>query len=219
MLEDGFRRSVGRPRQFTDEIVFAGIHHIITGEGYERLTVARLAEVVGRSGPAVIKRFTYRQGLLVAYVRWCTARTQQHLASLRADRSALDRLVASLLPAADTGEIAPDGMALPHLAGLVLDAHTDPLLQKALREYVGEVVIATQRLLDAAVAAGELKPVDTAQLTRRLLEAVSGAALLIELEVRSSGEAPARTLDAVVRDVLAPHRPYVGERGAGGPVR
>jgi AcrR family transcriptional regulator len=215
MPEGGITQARGRPRQFTDEVVFAAIHHIITAEGYERLTLARLAAVIGHSGPAVVKRFTSRQGLLVAYLRWGTTQTQQHLATLPADRSAVDRLMGFLLPTAGTEAIAPEAVRLPHLAGLVLEAQTDPLLRTALQQHVAVVAAGTQRLLDDAIMAGELAPVDTGQLARRLLETVSGAALLVELEVRGSGEAPARALREVVLDVLAPHRPEPPEHSPG----
>jgi AcrR family transcriptional regulator len=191
---------------YSDEVIFTAIYHVIVTDGYERLTLARLAELLGCTSPALIKRFTSRQGLLLAYLRWCTTRTKEHLATVVADRSPLDRLLAYLDPRDADGGIAPCAVTLPHLAGLVLDAGTDPLSQTALREHSAVVVTATQLLLDTTVAAGELSAVDTRQLSRRLLEAVTGAALLTELETRGSGESPARGPGDVVLDLLAPYR-------------
>ena len=202
----GMKRSVGRPRRYSDEAIFAAIHQIIVTEGYERLTLNRLAQAIGSTAPAVLKRFGSRRDLLWAYIGWCTARSQQHLATLPTDRAPLDRLTGYLLPQSNNGATAPPAGTLPHLAGPILDAGPDPLMRTALQEHVTVVATTTQQLLDEAIAAGELERVDTVPLARRLLETVTGAAMLIELEARSSGGAPSRTLGEVVSDVLAPYR-------------
>ena len=199
-------RSVGRPRRYPDAAIFAAIHHVITDDRTARVTLARLAELMGCSAPLLCRRFGSLQRLLLAYLRWCTTATERQFAAAAPVASPLDRLAGTLQPSGDTRATSPQPVSLPHLAALVHEAGAPPLLRTAFQEHYAVVATGTHRLLDEAIAAGELEPVDTAHLARRLLEAVSGAALLSELEGRSSGEASARHPGVVVRDVLAPYR-------------
>jgi AcrR family transcriptional regulator len=64
------RRSVGRPRGFSDEDVFRATTRLLLTGGLANATLKHVAREVGFSHQAVAQRFSTKEGLLHAYFDW-----------------------------------------------------------------------------------------------------------------------------------------------------
>jgi AcrR family transcriptional regulator len=204
-------RHVGRPRTFTDEDIFAGVSRVLSNLGYTRLTIASLADEVGCTGPALIKRFGSRRDLLSAYLHWANESSRErfndarrkHTSPIAALRSRFEQPVSERLD-----EVAdPAGFA--YLIGFLLSASNEPTLVPVLKQRYEVFHQEISSLIEDAVEAGELRDVDTNRLGRTLLEALIGAALLWDYSsswVADGHEQPVEhRLGEVVLEVLQPY--------------
>jgi AcrR family transcriptional regulator len=163
----------GRPRSTTDEEIFHGLIEVVGRVGPSALTLAAVAERVGLSAPALTQRFGSKRGLLVAFAEHAAGAAGDSFAAARADGldplGALHAAFAALVRPIPTREVLAN-----HLAFLQLDL-TDPQLRTHAVAQSRELRSNIAALLEAAVAAGDLRQVDPRTLADALYITYNGA--------------------------------------------
>src|SRR5688500_6337539 len=126
-------RDVGRPRSFADHDIFAATARAVTRFGYARLTVEAVAADVGCTGPALIRRFGSKRGLLLTHLDWSNAASRERF---RQARAAHDFPPAALrarfqIPADERLDEVADPAGYANLVIFHLAAWSDPELRDA----------------------------------------------------------------------------------------
>lgn len=205
-------RPVGRPRTFSDTDIFAAVSRVLTDQGFARLTIATLADQVGCTGPALIKRFGSRKDLLVAYLQWANESSLQRFHDVRRRHSSPSAALRARfeLPAHDRPDEAADPAAFAHLIGFLLSSGQESDLEAVLRQRYLIFQDEISSLIEDAIAAGELVECDPDRLGRLLQEALSGAALLGAAPSTYGAEPENRPVEErlgeVVAEILEPYR-------------
>lgn len=161
--------------------------------GYTALTIEAVAKRAATSKPVIYRRWSSRAALVIA--SWAQQQPIQEaipdLGSLRADLLWLFTRIATRM----------DTMMSQTIAGVMAEAFKHPEVQQLLRDRLNSVPLAKSvwRIVDNAVARGELRPV---VLPRRVLR------LPLDL-LRSEGivcgtPLPDETLTALVDEVYIP---------------
>jgi AcrR family transcriptional regulator len=164
-----------RRRETSDEQILAATARVMQRRGPMQLTLADVAKEAGVVPATLIQRFGTKRDLLLAVCRAAPAAVPQQFAAGRARHAsplkALIELYADCTSFAPTPEAVANGLAYLQIDLTDPDFHAIALAQfRAIRQE-------TMKLLDEAVAAGELRPCDTAQLAR-LVQHLSGGAVL-----------------------------------------
>jgi AcrR family transcriptional regulator len=206
-----------RPRKATDEAIFTATHRIMSRLGPAQWTLQNVAAEAGLTAGALVQRFGSKRGLLVSLTARAAEATGDCFAELEAATSSpLAALRAYGSSIARMGE-SPAALA-HHLAYLQLDL-TDPDLHRHVRAQARATRAALQKMLDRAVAAGELQAspggvIDTAALARAVEVALSGS--LMTWAFHQDGPAAKwvrHDLEAVLRPFLT--RPRRKRKKAG----
>jgi AcrR family transcriptional regulator len=191
-----------RPRQTSDAQILAATARVMQRRSPTQLTLADVAKEAGVVPATLIQRFGTKRGLLLTLCRTAPSAVPQQFAAARAKHEsplkALIALYAECTSFAPTPQAVANGLAYLQIDLTDPDFHAITLAQfRALRQE-------TQKLLDAAVAARELRPCDTAELAR-LIQHINGGAMLSWAVYRQGSVAAwvRRDLEAL----LAPHRP------------
>jgi AcrR family transcriptional regulator len=164
-----------RPRQTSDEQILAATARVMQRRSPTQLTLADVAKEAGVVPATLIQRFGTKRGLLLAMCRTAPGAVPQQFAAARAKyKSPLKTLIELYVECssfAPTPQAVANGLAYLQIDLTDPDFHAITLAQfRALRQE-------TQNLLDAAVAARELRPCDTAALAR-LIQHINGGAML-----------------------------------------
>ena len=191
-----------RPRTTSDHDLLSAAERALERLGPARLTLADVAREAAISPAALVQRFGSRRGLLLALAARNAGGVAGRFARARREHaSPLDALL-NALAAPTAGATTPQSTA-NQLAFLHLHLYDDDFRAHAL-EQARATLAGIRALLDAAVAAGELAPCDTDDLSRTVQTAHTGA--LSTWAVYRSG-----TLDDWLRGeveaVLEPYRP------------
>lgn len=164
-----------RPRETTDAELFAATARVMQRRGPAQLTLADVAKEAGVVPATLILRFGSKRNLLLETCRSGIRDLPQQFAAARAKHNSPIRALLELYVDCSSFAATPEAMAVG-LAYLQNDL-TDPdfravtLAQfKAMREE-------TRRILDKAVAAGELAKCDTGALARFLQQVFNGSML------------------------------------------
>lgn len=167
--------SMSRPRLVSDHDVFAAFDAAIAEHGPNGVTLGLVAQRLGVTAPALMRRFGSKQGLFAAFMQQQLAAQPEMLRAL-VDAHA-DPMHALL---ALSGHTRPYSMKraayLRHLASFFLQLADDPALVPVIaRWFEGERRWMAERLADA-LGAGALRP-DTpvSDLARTLQAALHGA--------------------------------------------
>ncbi len=195
-----------RPRETSDEEILAATARVMQRLSPTQLTLADIAKEAGVVPATLIQRFGTKRGLLLAMCRTAPAGVPQQFAAARAKHKsplkALIELYAECTAFAPTPEAMANGLAYLQIDLIDPDFYAITLAQfRALRDE-------TQKLLDEAVAAGELRKCDTAKLAR-LIQHVNGGAMLSWAVYREGSVA-----SWVRRDLEALLQPYRRSPGA-----
>ena len=200
-----------RPRETSDEQILAATSRVMQRRSPTQLTLADVAKEAGVVPATLIQRFGTKRGLLLAMCRTAPAAVPQEFAAARAKHTsplkALVELYADCTSFAPTPEAVANGLAYLQIDLTDPDFHAITLTQfRAIRQE-------TQKLLDEAAAARELRKCDTAQLAR-LIQHLNGGAILSWAVYREGSVAAwvRRDLEAL----LAPYRSS-GRSGRGRP--
>ena len=189
-----------RPRTIPDAAVVAAALRAIGRLGPAKVTLADVAREAGLAPATLVQRFGSKRGLLLAVARMSVDDVDACFELVRqAHRSPLAALVAGTVEMARYVK-SPDELA-NNLAFLQMDI-SDPEFHEVAVKNSRRMLAGYRRLLDEAVAAGELVPCDTLRLARAV-GAVSGGSLLSWAVLREG------TADRYVRkDVATVLDPY-----------
>jgi AcrR family transcriptional regulator len=192
---------VPRPKTVDDDAVLDAAGRLIGRAGPAAVTFAAVAAEVGLSPATLVQRFGSKRGLLLALAgRGAGTGGDALRAAAARHRSPLRALAAGLVDMA-AGLASPEVLA-NHLAFLQFDLG-DPEFHALAHAHAAAVRTAIRALLDAAVAAGELAPTDTARLAAAVQTTYNGALITWAIERRGR-------LDAWLRHeldtLLAPRR-------------
>ncbi|QJR37201.1 TetR/AcrR family transcriptional regulator [Gemmatimonas groenlandica] len=200
---------MSRPRLVSDHDVFTAFDAAIAEHGPNGVTLGLVAQRLGVTAPALIRRFGSKQGLFAAFM-------QQQLAAqpdmLRALVDAQADPMQALL--ALSGHSRPYSVKrtayLRHLASFFLQLADDPTLVPVIAKWFeGERRWITERLTEA-LAASALRPeTPVADLARTLQAALHGA----RLQWATGGKGTESTWSRREMDaVLAPWRKHASQR-------
>ena len=164
-----------RPRTIDDTSILEAAGRVITRHGPGKFTLADIAGEVGLSAATLVQRFGSKRGLMLALAR-----------SARDSVDACFDLVRAANPSPLSAVLAagtemtryvnsPEEMS-NHLAFLQTDL-SDPDFYQVMLENSRRMIVGYRRLLDEAVAAGELLPCDTPRLARAV-DALAGGSLI-----------------------------------------
>jgi AcrR family transcriptional regulator len=164
-----------RPRETSDEELLAATGRIMQRLSPTQLTLVAVAREAGVVPATLIQRFGTKRDLLLAA---CKAGTADVAAQFQAARGKYDsplKTLIELFVKCSGFAATPESMA-NGLAYLQIDL-TDPEFHAITLAQFTAIRDETKKLLDHAVAACELKPCNTDELTR-LIQQVNGGAML-----------------------------------------
>ena len=196
---------MGRLQKVTDDEVFAAAQRVMSRRGPHELTLADIAEEAGVTAGRLVQRFGSKRALLVALSERFAGSAAPVFAGLRAAHDG--PLAAVRAYAACMADLAPTPEALlRNLAYLQGD-----LADEGLRGHLEENARASRKeieaLLQAAVAAGELRrEVDVRSLARTVETVISGS--LMTWATYREGKAA----DWIGGDLEAVLRPWLDQR-------
>ena len=201
-----------RPRKASDDEIFMATTTVMSRLGPREVTLAEIAAEAGLTASALVQRFGSKRALLLALSERFANGTGDLFAGLRAaDPSPLAALHAYGRCMAHMGESA-DALA-HHLSWLQQDL-TDPDFRRFLLIHARASRRELQRLVEEAVAAGELvattRPADLA----RAIEVTVGGSLM-SWAVHQEGTATARIkhdMDALLRPLQTTRRQPAARR-------
>lgn len=190
-----------RPRKVSDDQVFAATHRAITRLAPSDLTLAEIAAEAGVTAGAIVQRFGSKRALLLALARAAAESTGDFIGQLRAaHKSPLAAIGAYAECMAGLAQ-SPAALAR-NLAYLQIDL-ADPDFRDQLSVQARATRAGLRGLLEAAIAAGELKRgTDAAKLARTVEAIISGS--LMTWAFYHEGPAD-RWIRDDVNAVLAPH--------------
>jgi AcrR family transcriptional regulator len=164
-----------RPRTVPDADVLAAANRAIMRLGPARFTLADVAREAGLAPATLVQRFGSKRALLLALVEFAVAGVDACFAMMRAThRSPLAALIGAGTDM--TRHVRSPEELANGLAFLQMDI-ADPAFRRVAVENARRIHAGYVALLDAAVAAGELRPCDTGRLARAA-SAISGGSLI-----------------------------------------
>jgi AcrR family transcriptional regulator len=198
-----------RPRETSDEQILAATARVMQRLSPTQLTLAEVAKEAGVVPATLIQRFGTKRGLLLAMCRTAPGAVPEQFAAARAKYASPLKTLIELYTECTSFAPTPEAMA-NGLAYLRIDL-TDPDFHVITLAQFAAIRDETKKLLDAAVAAGELRKCDTAQLAR-LIQDTNGGAMLSWAVYREGPVAAwvRRDLEAL----LAPYRALGRRRGS-----
>jgi len=200
------RRGRGRPRTFSDEDVFAAIPVGIGEHGYQALTLAHVAEKIGATPQALIRRFGSRDGMVRAYLIWSNEANRKRTESARKNYASpleglYQRVIGDLESRPD--EIGQGGAYL-NLITFWAAVRDDPEARDLLRTRYQQIEAEGARFLQAAQDAGELVPHNAAKLSHLMMMAINGTMLR---QTHAGADSLAGALRSILDDLFEPYRP------------
>jgi AcrR family transcriptional regulator len=163
-----------RPRQTSDQEILAAAARVMQRLSPSRLTLEAIAREAGIVPATIVQRFGTKQRLILAVCRQTTAQIAQRVAQAREENSPLKALV-ELYVEGSSFASTPEAMA-NGLAYLQIDL-TEPDFHSATLEQFRRLLRETKKLLEDAVAAGELPRCDTGALARLVQNTYNGSLL------------------------------------------
>ena len=192
----------GRPRTVSDEDLINATIRVMSRLGPVKLTLAEVAKDAGVTAATLVQRFGSKRGLMLKIAADAAESGDACFDMVRSAHpgSPLDALIAAVTGMAQMAN-TPEELA-NSLAFLQIDisdpefyVHTLKMSKKTLAGY--------RALLKEAIAAGELKPHDTARMARAI-NAIAGGSL-ISWAVFREGSAE-KWLRRDLETLLAPYR-------------
>ena len=201
-------RRVGRPQSISDDAIFRATYRVMAERGPAHLTLAAIAEVLGHSAPALLKRFGTKRNLLLAFVRWLVGNNStQFTEARRTHVSPLAALRVCLLMTESPGvEMTIDPRGYANTLQFYFQEVTDPEFHAIWTDWIREYEKAIIDLLADAVAAGEILPdCDVVGVGQTLHAALTGVGVLWAGDDRRSMAARLReAFDTIISPFLPP---------------
>ena len=192
----------GRPRTVSDEELIDATIRVMSRLGPVKLTLAEVAKEAGVTAATLVQRFGSKRGLMLKIAADAAESGDGCFDMVRAAHpdSPLDALIAA---AAGMAQMANTPEELSNsLAFLQIDI-SDPEFYQHTLKLSKKTLAGYRALLKQAVAAGELKPHDTARMARAI-NAITGGSL-ISWAVFREGSAE-KWLRRDLDTLLAPYR-------------
>jgi len=164
-----------RPRETSDAEILAAAARIMQRRSPVDLTLADVAKEAGIHPATIIQRFGTKRELLLANCKAWTADVAGQFALARVKYGSPLKTLIEMFVDCSGFAATPESMA-NFLAYLQIDL-PDPEFHAVLLTQYATTRDETKKLLDAAIAANELKRCDTAELAR-LVQQVNGGAML-----------------------------------------
>jgi AcrR family transcriptional regulator len=164
-----------RPRETSNAEILAAAARVMQRISPVDLTLAEVAKEAGIFPATIIQRFGTKRELLLANCKAWTADVTGQFAAARAKYGSPLKALIEMFAESSSFAATPESMA-NFLAYLQIDL-TDPEFHAVLLTQSTTTREETQKLLDDAIAARELKPCDTTELAR-LVQQVNGGAML-----------------------------------------
>ncbi|HXL21795.1 MAG TPA: helix-turn-helix domain-containing protein [Candidatus Dormibacteraeota bacterium] len=164
-----------RPRETSDQAILAAAARVMQRLSPTQLTLADVAREAGVVPATLIQRFGTKRSLLLAACKAGTADVAAQFSAARAKYGSPLKTLIGLFVECSGFAATPESMA-NGLAYLQIDL-TDPDFHAITLAQFSAMRGETKKLLDAALAARELKPCNTAELAR-LIQQVNGGAML-----------------------------------------
>jgi AcrR family transcriptional regulator len=206
-----------RPRETSDEEILAAAARVMQRRSPVELTLADVAKEAGVVPATIIQRFGTKRDLLLANCKaWTADVAGQFAAARRKHGSPLSTLIEYSVECSGFAAATPESVA-NSLAYLQIDL-TDPEFHAVLLAQFVTTRSETRKLLDDAIAAGELTPCDTAELACLVQQVNSGA--LLDWAVYRKGPLAVwirRSLEALFRPFLAVRRTRTRKKHLGQP--
>jgi AcrR family transcriptional regulator len=164
-----------RPRETSDAEILAAAARVMQRISPIDLTLADVAKEAGIVPATIIQRFGTKRKLLLANCKAWTAEVTGQFAAARAKYGSPLKALIEMFAESSSFAATPGSMA-NFLAYLQIDL-TDPEFHAVLLTQSTTTGEETQKLLEDAIAARELKTCNTAELAR-LVQQVNGGAML-----------------------------------------
>lgn len=191
-----------RPRETSDEELLAATARVMQRCSPVDLTLAEVAKEAGVVPATLIQRFGTKRQLLLANCKAWTASVSDQFAAARKKHDSPLRALVECFVECSHFAASPDAVA-NSLAYLQIDL-TDPEFYAVLLAQSVTLHQETKRLLDSAVAVGQLRPCDTAALASLVQQVDSGA--MLEWAVYRKGSL-AGWIRRSLQTLLRPYRP------------
>jgi AcrR family transcriptional regulator len=163
-----------RPRKATDDQIFEAALRVMSRLGPTRWTLGDVAKEAGLTAGALVQRFGSKRALQITLYEKFADGTGAMFASLRASHRSPLATIRAYAECIAQMAATPHELA-HHLEYLQLDL-TDPDFHRSALAQARSTRAELRKLLDEAVAAGELTPlVKTSELARAIEVAVSGS--------------------------------------------
>jgi AcrR family transcriptional regulator len=193
---------MGRPRTVSDEDLINATIRVMSKLGPVKMTLAAVAKEAGVTAATLVQRFGSKRGLMLTIAAGAAESGDGCFDMVRAAHpdSPLDALIAA---GAAMSQMAATPEELANsLAFLQIDI-TDPEFHAHTLELSKKNVAGYRALLKDAIAAGELKPHDTARMARAINALASGS--LITWAIFREGTAD-KWVRRDLETLLAPYR-------------
>jgi AcrR family transcriptional regulator len=186
-----------RPRTVTDDQILMATIKTMSRLGPVKLTLAEVAREAGLSAATLVQRFGSKRALLLKVSQDAAAGMDECFDAIRQSHaSPLEALIAAATDMARHTR-TPDEMA-NSLAFLQIDV-SDPDFRRPMVEMSRKLLKGYERLIEAAVAAGELRPCDTAAVARAISALSSGSLISWGVFRKGTAEAWVRAdVDALI---------------------
>ena len=190
-----------RPQKVTDNQLFEAAYAVMNRVGPRELTLAAIAKEAGVTPAVIVQRFGSKRAMLVEFAKKYASGAEEFIAGLAKQHAS--PLAAIRAYAKCMAGMAVSPAALVRSLAYLQNDLTDPALHKHLRKQARGTNAGLQRLLEAAVKAGELsKDADAQQLARTLEAVISGS--MLSWAVHQEGSA-AGCMQRDLESVLAPY--------------
>jgi AcrR family transcriptional regulator len=198
-------RDVGRPRVFSDEVIFHATQITLAREGYGRLTLDAIAREIGCTRQALVRRFGSKHALVLAYLNWSLGYIA---AGYQSVRDGYDSPLAALRarfvwPAEQRPREIGDPNSQANILSFFIGAREDPEFSQRLAEINHVYLAEISGLLQSAIDAGELRPTDSQLLAHLLFASTTGEVVL--WAAHPEGDVVDR-IGAIVDAVVAPYK-------------
>jgi AcrR family transcriptional regulator len=190
-------RKVGRPRAFQDEDVYMAMARVIGEVGYTGLTFSLIADQIGCTTSALIRRFGDKRALVQGFIRWLERQQSERFAELRSHQSEPLAALKSRWFISESSEPL-DGAdpANPEtFLAFLVEARCEPAYRPQLARLTDEIEHGTASILREAHGASEIVECDYARLAHSLMCAMTGA-------ISHWMDKPTRPLKAELNDVF-----------------
>jgi len=164
-----------RIKSVSDEAILADVLKLVQRIGPERFTLAAAGAAVGLSASTLVQRFGSKRALLLAADRWAVERWVGGMDEVAAGGPALDRMIAGLVHAVDSGTTAEE---MANSVSLLQIALADNEFHASTRD--GAVRLRAkivERLREAAVN-DELRPGTDIDAVAELIEITYHGAMI-----------------------------------------